>query len=179
MRSITAYIYGILYPVYIGQIEVNLRSLDVLLRTFISIEEKTLERTIEFAKNLRELKNDQEVDENAFTKPYSFTQLVVEYNKKVKSSPLYDGLKIDYSLIGFRNALAHGLAFYKEQFPPFTKMFLVKFSDAIYYENTNKIKVEFQKDMTFGWLSKKRNWVQGEYEKVKKACRIIEKQRPN
>ena len=178
MRKFVSFIYRVIYPIKIGMLEVNMRSLEVFLRTFLLIDKYGLKKTTEIAQYLRNLKIGQEVDDNPLTEFIYFSQLVDNYNDKVSSSHEYDGLKIDCNLKRFRNALAHGLAFYLAPSPPYAEMLLLHFIKSKNNTTTNKLTVGFKEIMTICWLNKKINWTQGEYKKVVKACRIIEKTRP-
>jgi hypothetical protein len=165
------------YATKLGKIEVNLRSLEVVIRTFLLIHQRTYKEAVKFNKSLRKLKRGKEVENNPFTNHCSFSQLVNEYNDIVSSSPEYCGLEIDSKLKSFRNAMAHGRFFYENLLPPYKTMLLLQFSDPS-KNPTNKPIVEFHEKMTTGWLNKKMNWVQDEYFNVVKACNIVEKNNP-
>ena len=135
MRKIASIIGMWNYPTNLGMLIINLHSLEVVLRTFLSIHDIGNEKTTKLAQSLRTLKMDQEVDENQFTNYDTLKTLINNYNNVVSSSYSYPELIIDNNLIKLRDALAHGRAFYLEQSLPYTTMLLLKFSNP----NDNKM----------------------------------------
>jgi molybdopterin converting factor small subunit len=183
MRKIISLIntyHMLIYSINLGRLTINLHSLEFVIRTFLSINDIGYEKTAKLAQNLRTLTIGQEVEENQFTNFDTLNELVEKYNNIVSSSSSYTGLKINnVFLVGLRDALAHGRAFYIEESPPYKTMLLLKFSDPQKNIPSKKPKVDFQAVMTDDWLNEKIKWTQNEYMKVVKACKIIEQKNLN
>ena len=166
------------YPTDLGRLEVNLRSLEVVIRTFLLTHVIGVEKATKFTQSLRSLKMDQDVAENSFTTSDTLSNLVNKYNTIITKSYSYPELTIDNNLIKLRDALAHGRAFYLEQSAPYSKMLLLKFSNPKDNKTTSKPKVVFQEVMTKDWLDKKIKLTRNEYKKVIEAHNRISKIEP-
>ena len=176
MRKIASIFDMLNYPTNLGRLEVNLRSLEVVIRIFLLTNEIGHKETTKFLQSLRTLKMDQEVEINQFTSYDPLNKLIEKYNEIV--SKLYSELIINTDIIKLRDALAHGRAFYLEQSPPYTTMLLLKFSDPNKNKTTLKPKVEISDVMTKHWLDEKIKWTQNEYKKVIEASNRISKIKP-
>lgn len=71
-------------------------------------------------------------------------------------------LRVDESIVGLRDALAHGRVFSYEPSPPSV---LLKFSKP----KNGYVKVEFSALMTRDWFDKQIKWIQRELRKVVEA----------
>ncbi|MFC2003537.1 hypothetical protein ACFLV4_06325 [Chloroflexota bacterium] len=152
------------YPINLGKLISNLHSLEVSIRTFLFIKNIGLDSSKEHAQSLRNLKVGQSVTENHFTDYDTLKTLIKIYNKEV--SKFDSELIVDETIVGLRDALAHGRVF---SFEPFSPMILLKFSKP----NSGNTIVEFMAIMTTEWFDKQIKRVHNEFGKVLKASNQI------
>ncbi len=174
MKNISSVIDMWNYPTNIGRLVINLHSIEVVIRLFLSINEVGSQNTIRLAQSVRSFEINQEVDENKFTNYDTLKTLINEYNKII-SSYSYNDLVIDIELVKLRDAMAHGRAFYLEQYPPYTTMLLLKFSNPRENIVSHKPIVVLKELMTKKWLDKNIKWTRNEYKKVVEACKRVSK----
>ena len=113
---------------------------------------------------LGELKKGEIVAENAFTNYDSLNKLIDKYNQIPKISSA--GLNIDRTIIGIREAIAHGRVFGKTPTPPQS---LLKFSKP----KNNLVRVTFSVQLTKEWFNEQLPRVQRAILTVAKALEML------
>jgi len=90
---------------WMGMLVVNLQSLEFALRAFLYNDEKGWENDDgpDFLDDLRE---GQELEENAFTNFDTLGKLIDKYNNRIRSRS--SDLEVDTDIARIRDALAHG-----------------------------------------------------------------------
>ena len=155
------------HPLNLGKLLVNFQSLEFALRAFIWESEKVARQDVSSPTELKldKFKEGDRVAENAFTNYDSLSVLIDKYNQNPKISST--GLTIDKSIVGIRDAIAHGRIFGDTPHPPMT---LLKFSKPI----NECVKVTFSVQLTQEWFNKQLPRVQSAVLTVASALKKLQ-----
>jgi len=148
----------------LGRLNTNLHSLEVTIRDFLFNDAEGLQVVTKHLQSLRKLKVGQSIPENLFTNYDDLRTLIRKYNKRVEA--IAKKLRVDESIVGLRDALAHGRVFSYGPSPP---MLLLKFSPP----QKGYVKVEFSAVMTIDWFDKQVEWVKRELDKAIEADKLL------
>jgi hypothetical protein len=128
----------------LGRLVGNLQSLEFALRAFLLNNEVALGMLSHIPRDPNKLTEGDIVPEDAFTNYDNLGELIEKYNHNPRV--LAAGLIIDKSLIGVRDALAHGRISGDAPVPPLK---LLKFDKP----RNHKVKVTFSVLMTIEWFN--------------------------
>lgn len=152
------------YTLALGKVIVNLHSLEFALRNFLWNEESP-QRPANWPATIGELVVGQVVAENAFTNYDSLGRLINKFNAIVSTN--HPQLCVDPSIIGIRDALAHGRLSAAAPNPP---LLLVKFSKPA----NGSVTVTSAELMDEAWLTSETTSVRNELDKVVEAGRAMQ-----
>lgn len=133
------------HPLNLGKLLVNFQSLEFVLRAFLLKIEEMSGSPLAQLKDLHDLREGDEVPENAFTNYDTLGKLIEKYNNNPKI--LAAGLCIDKNLVSIRDAIVHGRVSSSTPSPPFR---LLKFSRPA----NSRTKVIFSILLTQEWYNK-------------------------
>lgn len=150
------------YELALGQIVVNLHSLEFLLRLFLHNVDKERYGTPPPQVRQNEINVGARVAENYLTNYDGLTDLIKKYNNLIEKLGKTE-LKIDEKPVLLRDALAHGRVIYPKPEPPPR---LYKFGKP----TESGVPVIDIIDFTDAWLRENRGCVHEAFMKVKQAC---------
>jgi len=150
------------YELALGQIVVNLHSLEFLLRLFLHNVDKKRYGTSPPQVGLNEINVGAKVVENYFTNYDSLVKLIKSYNNLIEKLGKKE-LIIDEKPVLLRDALAHGRVIGQRPKPPPR---LYKFGKP----TESGVPVIDIIDFTDAWLQENRGCVHEAFMKVKQAC---------
>lgn len=176
MRTIASEIYMRQYPIYLGKLLSNFRSIETDLRVFLLLNVKGYKKTVEFGENLWNLTDGAEVEDNPFTNYDNLEKLGKKYNEIILSDNMYpNNLTIELqTLIDLRDAFAHGRAFTSALPNIHVPFVLLKFE----IPHNGKTKVNFIRNMTVDWFKKQIDWTKEEQNKIQNAEKIVINKKP-
>jgi len=148
------------FPTAIGKILVNLQAIEFSLRLFLYESVGPQHATL----NLDQLAVGYWLPENPITNYDSLSDLVCKVNERLEALGVPE--RIDYSLVDFRDALAHGRISALQPKSPFK---LMKFSRA----KQGKVKVTTAIDLTPQWLTEQTKRTFAEVQKVGRVGRSL------
>jgi len=132
------------HPLNLGKLLVNFQSLELILRAFLFKIEEISGSPLAKLINFNELREGEEVPENAFTNYDTLKELIEKYNNN--PTILAAGLRIDKTLVDIRDAIAHGRV---SSSTPSSPCRLLKFSRPA----NNRTKVTFSILLTPEWYN--------------------------
>ncbi len=145
----------------IGKIELNLRSLEFVLRLFLyniyDLHEEEKGTSIDFM----EVFIDEYVPENYLSNYDSLDKLINQVNAELKNRDLVE--QIDDSIVILRDTFAHGRVVSNKPEGPYR---IIKFSKV----KKNMVQVESVFDLTPEWISLQVNRTEREVQKIIKIC---------
>jgi len=153
------------HPLNLGKLLVNFQSLEFILRAFLFKIEEISGSPLAQLMNFDELREGNEVFENAFTNYDTLKELIEKYNNNPKI--LAAGLRIDKNLVDIRDAIAHGRVSSSTPSPPFR---LLKFSRPA----NSLTKVTFSILLTKEWYNKQLPRVQNAAITVAEALKKLQ-----
>ncbi len=133
----------------VGAIVTNLQALETVLRYFLM---DPIERAIQFPKG-----GDTEATETGLTNYTFLGTLVDDFNSSLKEEE--QKFKVDRQVVDIRDAFAHGRLLASEQKPPYR---LWKFG----HPKDGRVPIEFSEELTVEWLTRTRNMIDAQRQKV-------------
>jgi len=131
------------YALNLGKLVSTLQSLEFCLRAFLLEVETHNSGQAQNPTNYQQLKVGDRVVVDAFTNYDNLSNLIEKYNKVLL--PVDPKLTISKSLVGIRDALAHGRI---ASFIPLGNMNLLKFSKP----QNNQVEVTYSADLNTVWF---------------------------
>jgi len=157
------------HTVKMGQLVVNMQSLEFALRAFLYNNEKEWKKTDTEPEFLKKIKEGDMVPENAFTNYDTLGKLIDKYNQIIK--PTHSALCVDVDIQHLRDALAHGRVASKSPSPEVPQE-LVKYSNPKY----GPIKVTHCLILDGQWFNEQIKRTYTNINKVYQSVQIFEKQ---
>ena len=151
MKNISSDKYLKKYPIRLGKLLSNIRSIEVDIRNFLYMCEYGHRATEKFGKTLWNLVDDQEIEDNPFTDYAGLEKLIENYNNKISDTKYNfpNRLKIKKmdELIKLRDSFAHGRIFTSVSSDKNVSLLLLIFEHPKKVNIPGKTKVRFVKEM--------------------------------